>query len=299
MTTPADLLRNAKRVGFLFSGGSTRCAFQIGVVETLLELGIRPSACLGVSGGAWNAAAVGAGAAARLRPYWRCFARMPHLDLRNLAREYSPFIWSRMHERTFNRYVGNDAIRTSEVDILIAVTRLRDQAPVVFDLRRAADPFRVLLASNYLPPFYTRRVVIDGEAYGDGGATNNLPYEVLFDRGCDAVVLMASKGESEGGLFRNMNDFEHAIPAQYVDRTVVIRPRHRMALDFTERRWDRLNAAADLGRLRAREVLLGEMHPETDVGRPGSSLSLRLARTRQWLRRHRREAAPPMKPIEL
>lgn len=297
--TPADRLKRAQRVGFLFSGGSTRCAFQIGVVETLLELGITPAACLGVSGGAWNAAAVGAGQASRLRPYWRCFSRMPHLDLRNLVREYSPFIWSRTHARTFRRYVGEDAIRSSEVDILIAVTRLRDLVPVTFDLRKAADPFRVLLASNYLPPFYTRRVVIDGEAYGDGGATNNIPYEVLFERGCDMVVLMASKGESEGDLFRNMYDFEHRIPAELGDRVVVIRPRHRLDLGFTELRWELLSGVADLGRLRAREVLLGESHPETEVGRPGPSISLRVARARRWLRRRPNDPSPPLKPITL
>src|SRR5439155_16402906 len=78
LTAPAMLerLRNANAVGLLFSGGSARCVFQVGVTETLYDLGIRPAACLGVSGGAWNAAAVAVGNWRRLRAYWRFFWRM-------------------------------------------------------------------------------------------------------------------------------------------------------------------------------------------------------------------------------
>jgi predicted acylesterase/phospholipase RssA len=259
-------LRNARRLGFLFSGGSTRCIFQVGVVETLKELGIEPAVCLGVSGGVWNAAAVAVGNAHRLRPYWRFFTRLPAVDLTNLVREHSPFIWSRIHERSFRRYVGNERIKSPEtLPLFVGVTRLRDRTNVVLDAREASDPFRLLLASNYLPPFYTHPIDVDGERYADGGFTNNIPYEVLFERGCDAVVLMASKGESEGGLHRHVHDEEHVIPTELADRVVVIRPRHRLPIGFVDRRWDKLAEVADLGRLRAREVLLGETHPQTEL----------------------------------
>src|SRR5204862_470020 len=89
------------------------CIFQVGVVETLYSLGIRPAACLGVSGGAWNAAAVAVGNWQRLRFYWRCFVRWPYIDLFNLGREHSPFIWTRLHRRAFTRYLG--ALRAREV----------------------------------------------------------------------------------------------------------------------------------------------------------------------------------------
>ncbi len=259
-------LRRSRTLGLLFSGGSTRCIFQVGVVETLRELGVRPAMCLGVSGGVWNAAAVAVGNAHRLRHYWRCFTRMPAVDLTNLVREHSPFIWTRMHERSFRRYVGNERIKASgTLPLYVALTRLRDRAHVLADARAARDPFRLLLASNYLPPFYTHPIDVDGERYGDGGFTNNIPYEALFERGCDAVVLMAAKGESEGGLHRHVHDCEHVIPAEFADRVVVIRPRHRLPIAFVERRWTKLAQIADLGRLRAREVLLGERHPLTDM----------------------------------
>jgi hypothetical protein len=61
-----------------------RCVFQIGVIETLFAMGITPAMCLGVPGGAWNAAAAAVGNWQKLRAYWRCFCRMPSFDIRNL-----------------------------------------------------------------------------------------------------------------------------------------------------------------------------------------------------------------------
>ena len=257
-----------------------RCVFQVGVVETLYDLGIRPAACLGVSGGAWNAAAVAVGNWRRLRYYWRCFVRWPYIDLRNLAREHSPFIWPELHRRAFARYVGAERIASPDaLPLFIALTRLRDKASVIVDAKSSADPFTLLLASNFLPPFYTHTPPIDGERYGDGGYSDNTPYEALFERGCDMVVLMSSKGESEGGLNRSVDDPEHVVRDE---RVVVIRPRHRMPLGFVERRWERLAPIADLGALRAREVLLGERHAQCDVAARGRAPSWYFTAMRKW-----------------
>jgi predicted acylesterase/phospholipase RssA len=279
-TRDLDLLLSARRVGFVFSGGSARCAFQIGVVETLLDLGVRPAVCVGVSGGAWNAAAVAVGHAHRLRHYWRSFTRMPNLDLRNLLREeHSPFRWREIHRRTFGRYVNAVRLRRPEtLPVLVGVTCLSDRRAVYFDLRQAEDPLLVMLASNYLPPFYTHAPRIDGERCGDGGLANNLPYERAFEEGCDAVALITMKGESEGLPYRNPSEIEHEIPAPYRDRVVVFRPRHRPQISFVERRWPALRQMMELGRLRAREVLLGEVHPETEARAEGTALTLLLAR---------------------
>jgi len=281
-----DRLRHAKKIGFLFSGGSARCVFQIGVVETLYALGVRPAVCLGVSAGAWNAAAVAAGSWSRLRPYWKFFVRMPYVDLRNLAKEHSPFIWSRLHERAFNRYVGNDRIVSSDaLPLYVALTRLRDRANLIVHVNVADDPFRILLASNYLPPFYTHPpMLLGGEKFGDGGLSNNIPFETLFELGCDAVVLMASKGESEGPLYRSAVDDELAPPPAIPENVVVIRPRHRLPLGFVERRWEKLQPFADVGALRAREVLLDERHPATDIAARGKAVSQHYATLRRWLR---------------
>jgi predicted acylesterase/phospholipase RssA len=278
----------ARRIGFVFSGGSARCAFQVGVVETLRELGVRPALCVGVSAGVWNAAAVAVGSDERLRYYWRTFVRMPHLSARNLLREHTPYNLTEIHRRTFRRYVGSERLRRTEaLPLWVGLTRLADRRAALFEARRAEDPLALLLASNYLPPFYGHAPRLAGERYGDGGLANNLPYEKAFEEGCDAAVLITMKGESEGGLYRNPTDCDHAIPAPFRTRTVVIRPRRRLPVSFVERRWAVLAGIIELGRLRAREVLLGEVHPALsagDEGRPdavarlGHAVLKRLAR---------------------
>jgi predicted acylesterase/phospholipase RssA len=279
--TPAlDLLLSAQRVGFVFSGGSTRCSFQVGVVETLLELGVRPAVCLGVSGGSWNAAAVAVGHSHRLRHYWRAFTRMRGVDLRNLLREeHSPFRWRELHRRTFGRYVSVARLRRPEtLPVFIVVTRLSDRRAVYCDARTCEDPLLLLLASNYIPPFYTHAPQLRGQRYGDGGLADNLPYEKAFEEGCDAVVLMTMKGESEGLPYRSLDEMEHEIPAPYRDRMVVIRPRHRLPTSFMERHWPTIRETIELGRLRAREVLLGEVHEVLPAAGPRTALALLLAR---------------------
>jgi predicted acylesterase/phospholipase RssA len=278
-TDPLRVLRSAERVGLVLSGGSARCAFQIGAIETLVELGIQPALCVGVSGGAWSSAAVAVGHAHRLRAYWRAFSRMRGLDLTNLLREHSPYRWNEIHRRTFSRYVGPERLRRPETrPVFVGVTRLFDRHALYYDLRTAEDPLKVLLASNYLPPFYTHAPRIEGRRCGDGGICNNIPYEKAFEEGCDAVVLVTMKGESEGLPYRNAREVEHAAPPEYRDRLIVIRPRHRLSTPFLERRWPVLVQAIELGRLRAREVLLGEVHPATDIRTDRIAPTLLLAR---------------------
>lgn len=271
-----SLLRDARRVGYVFSGGSSRCAFQIGVIEALTELGIRPALTIGVSAGAWNAAIVAARAESRIRYYWRSFMRMPHIDLRNLLVDHSPWRFRHMHKRNFDRFIGAGRFRQPDaLPLFVSVTRYPDGANVIFDARDVDDPLQLLLATNYLPPFYTHRPLIDGVAYSDGGMSDNAPYEKALAEGCDAVVVVTQKGESEGGLFKKKNDYEHVVTDP---RVVVIRPRHRLPFSFTERRWEVLDVLARIGYLRTREILLGEDHPETHVRAQGEAPSARARR---------------------
>lgn len=290
-----ELLRSAQRIAFVFPGGSSRCAFQVGVIECLRSLGVRPAMTIGVSAGAWNAAIVAAKNDHRIRYYWRSFLRMPHVDLRNLLIEHSPWRYAHNHRRTFARFIGDRLTAPDALPCFISVTRLRDRTNALLDVREVERAVDLLLAANYLPPFYTRTPLIRGESYGDGGVTDNAPYELAFDLGCDAVVLVPLKGESEGGIYKSTHDVDHEIPARYRDRVVVIRPRHRLPVSFTERRWDKLTELMRIGGLRAREVLLGERHPETDLRAPGESPTVLALRV--W-RRLGRLWSDELQPVE-
>ncbi|HYH10166.1 MAG TPA: patatin-like phospholipase family protein [Thermoanaerobaculia bacterium] len=293
-----DLLRSAKKIAYVFPGGSSRCAFQLGVIERLGALGIKPAMTIGVSAGAWNAAIVAARNEHRIRFYWKSFLRMPHLDLRNLLIEHSPWRYAHNHRRNFGRFIGDRLTAPDALPCYISVTRLRDRANVILGVHEVERPIDLLLAANYLPPFYTLTPRIHGERYGDGGVTNNAPYELAFEHGCDAVVLVPLKGESEGGIYKNTGDVDHVIPPKDRDRVVVIRPRHRLPVSFTERRWEKLTELMHIGDLRTREVLLGERHPETDLRAEGESPSVRALRLWRRVRGSAAAAPDPAEPAQ-
>jgi predicted acylesterase/phospholipase RssA len=277
-----SFLRSARRIGLVLSGGSVRCAFQVGVLEELRSLGIQPALCVAVSAGVWNGAAVAVDAVPRLRYYWRCFARMRPLRLGNLLSERTPFRYPEMHRRTFGRYIDPGRLVAPEaLPLWVGVTRLADRRPALFEVREVPDPLPLLLASNYLPPFFGQAPSIRGERYGDGGWSDNIPYEKALAEGCDALVVVTMKGESEGELYKSPQDVDHRLPSSIAERAVIVRPRHRMPVAFTERRWPILERMMDLGRLRAREVLLGESHPETEWKARGLAPTVVLAKLRQ------------------
>jgi predicted acylesterase/phospholipase RssA len=293
-------LRGAKKIAFVFSGGSARCAFQIGAIERLLALGIRPAMTIGVSAGSWNAAVVAARIEHRARYVWKSFVRMPAFDLRNLFTDLSPWRYAQMHRRNFARFFGDRLHAPEALPCFISITRLRDRSGFVIDVRDVEKPIDLLLAANYLPPFYTRAPRIFGERFGDGGVTDNAPYEFALAQGCDAVVLICMKGESEGGIYKSTADPDHEIPAALRDRVIVIRPRHRLAYGFVERRWSLLAELIHLGDLRTREILLGETHPETEARAAGVAPSVRLLRLWRMVTGGRGSAAAapgPVKPV--
>jgi predicted acylesterase/phospholipase RssA len=298
VTDALQRLRDATKVGFVFSGGSARCAFQIGVIERLFALGVRPAMTVGVSAGSWNAAVVAARIEHRARYVWKSFVRMPAVDLRNLFVELSPWRYAQMHRRNFARFFGDRLHAPEALPCFISVTRLRDRAGFLIDIRDVEQPVDLLLAANYLPPFYTRAPRIFGERFGDGGVTDNAPYQFALEQGCDAVVLICMKGESEGGIYKSTADPDHQIPAAMRDRVIVIRPRHRLPYGFVERRWARLAELITLGDLRTREILLGERHVETDVRAAGEAPSVRLLRLWRMVTAGRGSAAAEPAPAE-
>ena len=246
---------------------------------------------VGVSAGAWNAAFVAARIEKRMRFAWRSFARMPEFDLRNVFAELSPWRYAEMHRRNFARFIGNRLHAPDALPCFISVTRLRDRNGLLIAARDVEKAVDLLLAANYLPPFYTRAPRVFGERCGDGGITDNAPYELALEQGCDAVVLICMKGESEGGIYKSTADPEHVIPAALGDRVIVIRPRHRLPFGFVERNWARLTDLIRLGDLRTREILLGERHPETDVRASGDAPSVRVLRLWRLLTGGRGSAA--------
>ena len=306
VTEALDRLRSAEKVAFVFSGGSSRCAFQVGVIERLVGARnpcVDDRRCFGGS------VECGHRRGARRAP-----GTVSSGGRTAACRASICAICSPSFRRGATRKCTGATLRASSVTACTHPTRCRASSPsrvsataraFLLNARDVARPVDLLLAANFLPPFYTRTPRVLGERFGDGGVSNNAPYEIAFEHGCDAVVLVTVKGESEGGLYKSTDDVDHEIPAAFRDRVIVIRPRHRLPYAFLERKWSRITELMTLGDLRAREVLLGERHLETDVRAEGDAPTMRLLRWWMAVRRlltggrgSRAEAPAPVEPAQ-
>ena len=132
--------------------------------------------------------------------------RMPHIDLRNLLVDHSPWRFRHMHKRNFDRFIGSDRFRQPDaLPLFVSVSRFRYGANVTSDARDVDDPLQLLLATNYLPPFYTHRPVIDGVAYGDSlRHLRQCPVRKSVSRGMQRGGCSDAEREKSGlgGIFK-------------------------------------------------------------------------------------------------
>lgn len=244
--------RPRRKLAVVLSGGATRGAFQIGVIDVLARNGIVPDLLVGTSVGAINAAHwafhPGQDVGARLLEVWREAARariLPDRPLRILGN----LIGSRLHERSglvriLERELPNVAatIESAHLPLHIVACDLRTGAAVDFD-RGPALP--ALLASAAVPGVFPP-VVIEGEPYVDGGVVANCPIEVAWHAGATDVIAVDLVGESVrvpalggfGALERALNvslanqtrrELEALQPEL---RVALLRPRYDLAPGF-------------------------------------------------------------------
>ena len=209
-------------------GGGAHGAYTWGVLDRLLEAGIRIDGISGTSAGAMNAAALAAGhaqggrqgARRALDKFWHSTAqqallspmRRTPLD-RLLGRwnlDASPgYHWLSLLGRVFSPYQFNPANLNplrGILDTQVDFERLREESP--FRLFVSATNVRtshvrvfatqemsvdVLLASSCLPTVF-QTVTIDGEGYWDGGYLADPPLFPFFYecRSRDLLVIMVN-----------------------------------------------------------------------------------------------------------
>jgi NTE family protein len=80
-----------------------------------------------------------------------------------------------------------DLLRQGPIQLFVAATRVSDGAPVTFDNAHLSHD--ALLASACLPQWFPT-VVIDGEAYWDGGFAGNPVLEPLLTASCDDLICI-------------------------------------------------------------------------------------------------------------
>jgi NTE family protein len=199
--------------GLVLEGGGARGAYHVGAYKAIKELNIEIGGIAGTSIGAINGAMMVQGDYELLEKIWlsvdsyelfdldeKTVEDLRHFNLRNINFSYllhqskeilsnRGLDTSRIRE-LFDYYIDEDKIRSSNIDFGIVTVNLTDKKPM--ELMKEDIPegklIDFLIASANLPAF--RIEEMDGKKYLDGGFYNNLPIDILANKGYKNIIAV-------------------------------------------------------------------------------------------------------------
>jgi NTE family protein len=208
--------------GLVLAGGGARGSYHVGVWKALLEMGIEVSAITGASIGAINGALFVQGDFRQALDLWE------HIDIedivslpeemegtdnlfkvKNLAKLMREFYKNSgldmsPLEELLKETVCEKEIRSSPIDYGLATfSRTKHEEITLFkeDIPEG-QLVSYLMASASLPGFKAK--VIGQEKFMDGAVANNMPVNMLLDRGMKDIITVDVKGV---GIVRNENTY--------------------------------------------------------------------------------------------
>lgn len=203
--------------GLVLEGGGGRGAYQIGACKVISEMGLDISMVAGTSVGALNGAMIVQGDIERAYDIW--YNLEPGKVLK-LADEYldgyadNGFGPDAMRSfiRRVKRVIAEGGLDVEPLEIMVKSVLDEDRirrsptgfAVVTVDLteRKAVEIYKedmpkgqlvdYVIASASFPVF--KRAIIDGRAFIDGALYNNLPINLVSDRGIKDIIVLRTYG---------------------------------------------------------------------------------------------------------
>lgn len=184
------------RTAFVFAGGSSLGAIQVGMLEALLAQGWQADFVVGASVGAINAAYFAGDptpeGVARLADIWRGMRRadvFPTPALRSLMRLLSRsghLVDPAALTRLLERHLRYRRLEDARLPCHIIATDMLDG----IEIRLSAGPvIQALLASAAIPGVFPA-VSIDGRFVVDGGVANHTPVSAAVELGATRLVVL-------------------------------------------------------------------------------------------------------------
>lgn len=206
--------------GLVLAGGGVRGAYHVGVWEALAEMGINVSAVTGASIGAVNGAIFAAGAADKARDMWLNIkpgdiVKLPEdmgdkknlLSVKNLVPLMHEMLGSggldtAPLEKILRGIIDEDTLLNSPIDFGLVTYSVTERS-IVHRFKRdipKAELIPYIMASACFPVFKPR--VIDSKKFIDGGMADNMPVDLLLEKGLDDIITVDVQGI---GFYKTFN----------------------------------------------------------------------------------------------
>ena len=206
-----------KEYGIVLEGGGARGAYQIGVWKALREAGMKIRGVAGTSVGALNGALICMDDLEKAEEIWRnmtystvfrvddpMIAKLKKFGVRSMKMTDAAAEFKRLFsdrgldiaplKKLLEETVDEERIRRSPRDFCAASFSVTDRKEEDFDVK-AAPPGTMkdmMMASAYFPGFKQEK--IGGKTYLDGGSVNNVPVDLLTDRGYKDIIVIRLYG---------------------------------------------------------------------------------------------------------
>ncbi|NOY70725.1 MAG: patatin-like phospholipase family protein [Deltaproteobacteria bacterium] len=184
-----------KKTAFVFAGGGSLGAIQVGMLKAVTSAGITPDFLVGASVGAINAAFFASDpskkGALRLEKIWKGIRRQDVFQVSAIAGALG-FLSRSNHicsekplKRLIEKHLTFNRLEETHIPCHIVATDMFNGVEVSFSKGPAVD---ALLASSAIPGVFPP--VKLGEHYLiDGGVTNNTPISVAVAKGAGRVIV--------------------------------------------------------------------------------------------------------------
>jgi NTE family protein len=193
--TPSSSGGRQPKTAFVFAGGGSLGAVQVGMLRSLTAHGLKPDMVVGSSVGAMNSAYY-AGAptvegVARLETIWRCLRRrdvfpITPLVLLGLMRRRDFLLGSEGLYRLVHAHLPYRNLEEAKIPVHIVATDLLSGEPVVLSQGSAAQ---AIVASTAIPAAFAPVKV--GRLYlADGAITSCTPVKIAVERGATRLIVL-------------------------------------------------------------------------------------------------------------
>ena len=282
------------KTGLVLEGGGMRGVYTSGVLDAMMDAGLRADYVIGVSAGANNGVSFVSGQRGRsIRINLNYIGDSRYLSVHNLVRERSLFGMKFLFEDIANRLDPFDyeAFLASPVEFVAGVTDVKTGRSVYFNKSYINHDSTVLRASSSIPMF-SPAVRFLGGVYLDGGTTDPIPFDRAMADGCERFIAVLTrdrgyekKPEPLRGAYRRMlastpamidaldrrsevyNDQRRRLfELEAAGTALVVAPSTPLALDRFEKDKDKLRAAYEEGVLDARRLMQGRRETLRDWG---------------------------------
>ncbi len=182
--------------GLVLEGGAMRGLFTAGVIDVLMENGIRFDGIIGVSAGAAFGSNYKSHQIGRVIRYNLAYARDPrYCGVRCLLREGNYFSTGFCYgevPRTLDPF-DFDTYESDPTEFLLVVTDVETGKPVYHVYTGRTDHEFEWIRASASMPLVSRIVEIDGHKYLDGGVTDSIPARCMLARGYDKCVVVLTQ----------------------------------------------------------------------------------------------------------